>query len=204
MPYIAEATIDALRTSSRLGVYFRMDTVPPLRLWMGANDCPAGIDGIDEAGAVYLGAGRLLGIPEIDLMVNGQADQITLGISGVDPVHVAALSAGAPDIRGASVIIGFSPIDDNWQPVGSIIPIWRGRASHWTAARAPVTEIEKNAVHTISVTVAVGDQGRAQHKGATFTSGWQASRSSIGAALDRFFERIPRYVQGYLVAWPRY
>lgn len=200
MGWIADDVIEALRRDLALGVFLRVDCDDPLRVWMGVADCPIGVDGVDPAGTIYRGAGRLVDVPELDLLINGQGDQIAFGLSGVDADFVERLSIEAPEIRGVAVHVGIAPLDARWQPRTSIIPLWRGTADRWAASRKAPSDPTKSPVHSIALHVAVGDTSRAQHKAASFTSAWQQLRSPG----DRFFERVPRYVQQTLIAWPRF
>lgn len=200
MGYVADSVISALRLSGPLGLYLHLATTPALRIWAGVSDCRAGIDSVDPAGVVYRGAGRLVEVPEIDLLINGQADEVSFGFSGVDADFVSHLSREAPEVRGAKVFIGIAPLDARWQPMSSIVPLWRGVADRWGSSRKAPKDPTKNPVHSIALFVGVGDTSRAQHKAATFTPSWQETRTTG----DRFFERVPRYVQQQLTAWPRF
>lgn len=200
MAYLPDAVVDALRSSVRLGVFFRVGTTPALHAWMGVGECPIGITGIDPAGTEYIGAGRLIGVPELELLINGKGDQLAFGLSGVDIEFVAQLATDAPEVRGASVIVGIAPLDERWQPMTSIIQLWRGTADFWASSGKAGDDPQKSRVHSITLHVGVGDTSRAQFRNQTFTTACQQRRSPG----DRFFERVPRYVQQLQISWPRF
>jgi hypothetical protein len=73
-----------MRGSHTLGIFLQIDCDPALRVWMGVNDIPVGFDSITGNGIVFLGGGRLLNVPTLEVLVNGQADSVEFGLSGVD------------------------------------------------------------------------------------------------------------------------
>jgi len=86
MGYVPDDVIAAMRGSHSLGIFFRMDTNPALHLWMGINDIPAEFDhAIDLEGTVYLGGGRLGGIPTLEVLINGVADRVEFQMTGISP-----------------------------------------------------------------------------------------------------------------------
>ncbi len=198
--YVPDVVVDAFRQGLALGVFMRLGTDPALHVWMGVNDCPIGIPALDPTGTVYQGAGRLLGIPELELLINGKGDQIAFSLSGVDVDFIADLDENAPEVRGASVIVGIAPLDERYQPICQIVPLWRGVADYWAAGAKAPDDPTKSIVQSISLNVGVGDTSRATPRSLTFTTPCQQRR----APGDRFFDRVNRYVAGLLIAWPRF
>ncbi len=74
-----------MRGSHQLGLFLRIDTDPGLHIYFGVNDIPLGFDSIDPDGTVYLGGGRLIGIPSLEILVNGTSAAVDFTISGIDP-----------------------------------------------------------------------------------------------------------------------
>ena len=200
MGYLPDAVIDALRGSVNLGIFFRLGTTPPLHLWMGTGDCPIGIAALDPAGTVYRGAGRLLGVPDLDLLVNGQGDQIEFGLSGVDADFLETVSNADIEVRGAKVHVGIATLNDRWQPTTSIIPLRTGTADHWSISQEQQTDPTRSSIRSISLSVGVGDTSRAQPRNLTWTDQCQKALH----AGDRFCERVSRYVQSLRITWPHY
>lgn len=200
MSYIDPDVAALFRGPVNLGVFWRLGTDPALHLWMGIHEVPIGIPSLDEDGTTYLGAGRLIDIPELELLINGIADKVDFSLSGVDSAFLAQLDASAPKVAGALCTVGFAPLDERYQPMTSIIPIWCGTADFWTMQRDPASEIGGSPVQRITLSVGAGDTSRANPKLKTFTDAEQRRVSPT----DRFFDRVIRYVQTYIVPWPRF
>lgn len=206
MGYLPAGAADLLRGSCNLGVFFRMSSTPPLHLWLGLSDIEMGTASsgalIGET-AVYTGAGRLLDLPDLELMINGLAEQVTFGISIEEDLYgrfLSGLDASPPEVRGARVVVGIAPLDARWQPLTEIIPLWTGTGDFWGVEHEPPEDPTKSALRKISLTIGTGDTSRAQPRLLSFTD---ASQKRI-SPTDRFFERVARYVQQYIVAWPRF
>lgn len=198
--YFDKGVAALFRSSLNLGVFWRLGTDPALHLWMGVNDVPQRIESLDDNNTVYLGAGRLMGIPDLELLINGIGDRIDFSIAGVLPEHLAIVAEDAPPVRGALCTVGIAPLDERYQPMTSIIPLWCGTADYRVFQRIQPDDPRRNAVHVISVSVGAGDTSRATPKMTSFTSATQRMIS----ASDRFCERVGRYVQTYMVSWPRW
>lgn len=130
MEFVPAHIIEEMRGSHQLGIFLRVDTDPALHLWFGINDIPANFDSIDPTGTVYLGGGRLIGVPTLEVLVNGTADSVEFTLSGLDPTTSAKMLDSLPPVRGADVQMGLTTLDRYFQPMSSIIPIWTGTASH--------------------------------------------------------------------------
>lgn len=205
MAYIDTATIAYLKDSLNLGLFLRLDTTPSLHLTLGVNDMPIGISSVDSAGTVYRGAGILQNLPDLEMLINGIADTVRFTVSGVDDTFAARLDESAPDLLGSKIHVGFAPLDDNYQPVTNIIPIWLGWADFWSAAQTESVDHTQPAMNSITLVAKSGAQGRSKQNLSTYTD--QAQRQIYpvsGQNDDRFCERVARYFQGYIVSWPRY
>lgn len=198
--YVSASVVTALRSSLNLGVFWRLGSDPALHLWMGVNDVPIGIPSLDAGGTVYIGAGRLLGVPDLEMLVNGIADKVEFGLSGVTAEHLAQVEAGAPPVRGALCTVGFAPLDARYQPVTQIIPLWQGTADYWAMEQQPADDPREGPKRTIMLSVGAGDTSRAIPKLVSFTGPYQRLLS----ATDAFCDRVSRYVQSYMVSWPRF
>lgn len=202
-PYVDDTFVEAFRRGCNLGVFVHLATDPPLRVWMGCDEIAAGMPAVDPSGTVYTGAGQLLDIPDLELLINGLADQVTLSLSleaGLYAQYLAGLDVEAPEVRGARCRIGVAPLDERWQMIGSIKSLWTGTGDFWGVEHKPADDPTKPATRTISLTIGVGDTSRAQPRLTTFTSAAQR----LVSPTDRFFERVGRYVQQYMVTWPRF
>jgi hypothetical protein len=197
--YVPSTIIDGMRGSHTLGIFFRLDSTPPLQIWTGVNDVPAGFDSIDSGGSVYLGGGRLLNVGSLEVLVNGQADDIEIGISGVDPKAAQRVIDEMPDIRGKDVHLGITVLDRYYQPVAPIAALWIGTASHPTESMLPVSGQEQRTV-TLSLAVISGNTTRSRPA----LSMWTAAHQKAEFPTDLFCDGTPRLARGVAPAWPNY
>lgn len=208
--YVPAAVIERMRTSHQLGVFFRMDTDPPLHIWMGVSDIPAGFDGIDPDGTVYLGGGRLLNVPSLEVLCNGQSGSVVFGISGIDPATASEVLDAMPSVRGKQVVIGFTTLDDHYQPTTVIIPAWSGTASHPKEGSAPVAG-DENPVTTLSLAVVTGNDTRSRPSASLWTAAHQTALwkqffptapEQAANPRDRCCDQTARLARGVAPVWP--
>ncbi len=199
MGWIPDNVIAELQGSHQLGIFLHVATDPPLHLWFGAGDIPAGIDSVDPAGTTYYGGGVLEGVPSLEVLVNGTSDSVEFTLSGIDPAMGAKLIDSLPPVRGADVYLGLTTLDEYYQPMSSIIPIWKGKASHNTENVQPVMGTN-NKVMTLGLTVTSGDDGRSRASRSTWTSAQQKAFSPT----DKFCDQVSRLARGVNPVWPHY
>ncbi|HEV7436880.1 MAG TPA: hypothetical protein VGO22_18755 [Pseudorhizobium sp.] len=199
MGYVPDHVIEALRGSHQLGLFLRVGTDPALHLWFGINDVPIGFDGIDPDGTVYLGGGRLVGIPSVEVLVNGTSDAVDFAVSGIDPATGAKMLDSLPPLRGKLVQIGLTTLDQYFQPMSSIIPIWTGIASHPKEGRAAIREGESPTL-TLSLAVVAGENTRSRASRALWSDAMQKAISPT----DDFCKNTARLARGNQPTWPKY
>ncbi len=68
-------------------------------------------------GVEYQGGGMLIGVPTLEMLVNGTADSVEFTLSGIDPSTANKTIDVLPPVRGASVHIGLTTLDDYYQPI---------------------------------------------------------------------------------------
>lgn len=195
--YVPPAVIEAMSGSHLLGVFFRLDTDPGLHIWTGVNDIPAGFDSIDPDGTVYLGGGRLLNVPNLEVLINGQSSSTEFGITGIDPDTAQRAIDSIPDVRGKEVKIGLTTLDQYYQPMSSIISVWSGTASHPTEAIQPVAGTEQPTV-SLSLAVVAGNNTRSR---AALTL-WSSAHQKADYPTDQFCDNTSRQSRGIAPAWP--
>lgn len=194
--YVPSNVLAALGTSHMLGIFFRLDSDPGLHLWCGVNDIPAGFDSIDDD-TVYLGAGKLQGMEDLEVLVNGQASSTSFGLSGIDGATAARMAPLIPDVRGKDVKVGITTLDDYFQPMSAIIPLWTGTASHKSEASAPVPGGENQTV-TISLAVVSGHSTRSRPS----YSMWSPAHHMAEYPTDLGCNQTPRLARGVAPVWP--
>lgn len=201
MGYVDDTTVTALRKGTNLGVFLRIAVEPdPLLLCLGINDIPIGIESVDAGGSVYIGSGKLLGIPELEVLINGLADRVEFSVSGVSAEHVAQLAPEAAKVKGKPVHVGIAVLDARWQPTTQIIPLWKGYADFWSVQRKPKAGTEGNPTQTIAISVGTGDTARSRSR----RSYWTKAQQQKISPTDEFCSRVARYTRDYEVAWPRF
>jgi hypothetical protein len=200
MGYVPDATVAALKGNYNLGIFFRLGTTPALHLAFGVNDVPITVPVLDSVGTIYQGAGRFLDIPTLEVLINGIADKVTFSLYGIDPSVAALVLDSTPEVLGALVTIGIAPLDARWQPLSQIIGLWSGTADFIAEEMKPESDPTKSRVQSIMLTTSSGDTSRALPNLITYSDATQKTLYPT----DRFFERTVRYIQGYLVSWPRF
>ncbi|MDX0930594.1 hypothetical protein U8C37_09400 [Sinorhizobium medicae] len=199
MEFVPSSIVEEMRGSHQLGIFLRVDTDPALHLWFGINDIPANFDSIDPTGTVYLGGGRLIGVPTLEILVNGTADSVEFTLSGLDPTTSAKMLDSLPPVRGAAVQMGLTTLDRYFQPMSSIIPIWTGTASHTGEVSPPVEEGDSPSI-TLSLAVVTGEATRS--RGAR--SVWSTPHQKAISLTDKFCDGVSRLARGVQPVWPNF
>lgn len=195
MDYLPANVIEEMRGSHQLGIFLRIDTDPPLHLWFGDGDRPANFDSIDPDGTVYVGC-RLIGIPTVEVLVNGTADSVEFTLSGIDPATAARTMDSLPPVRGAAVHLGLTTLDCYFQPMSAIIPIWHGTASH-TGEISPPVEEGQNRTVTLSLSVVSGEATRSR----AARSLWSSPHQKAISPTDLFCDGTARLARGVQPTW---
>lgn len=199
MGWVSDEVIEEMRSSHQLGIFLRVETDPKLRLWFGMNDIPGRFDSIDPDGTVYLGAGQLLGIPTLEVLVNGTADAVEFTVSGIDPIEGGKMIDSIPAVRGAEVHVGITTLDDYYQPMSRIMPIWHGVASHIAEASPIATERDSPSL-SLTLVVTAGESMRSRSSRAL----WSSAHQKEIAPGDKFCDATSRLARGVQPVWPHY
>lgn len=197
--YVPQPILDEMATSHVLGIFFRLDTDPGLHIWVGVNDIPAGFDSIDDDDTVYLGGGRLLNIPTLEVLVNGQSSSAEFGISGIDPATALTVIDNLPDVRGKDLKIGFTTLDEHFQPMSKIVALWTGTASHPTESSPPVSGTDSPTT-TVSLAVVSGTNTRSRASQVL----WSGPHQKALHPTDKGCDGTARLARGVAPAWPNY
>lgn len=192
------AALDA--DAQRIGVFFRLDVDPLLRLWLGMGPIAPGVNVLDAAGATYLGAGELANVPDFDHLINGAAQRVEFTLSGVSPGVLAQLSAAANTVRDKLVAVGLGIMGADWQMLGAVRWCWRGYGDYLALQRSPVDGLEGGAVQSALLSAGTLMTGRRRGRNAYWTDQDQQRR----AAGDRFCERTALYRDEVRKVWPRF
>ncbi len=198
--YVPAALVERLRGSTGLGIFLRVDAEPaPLRVWMGVNDVPVGMESLDPDGTVYLGAGRVVHAENLEVLINGQASSATFTLSGLTAEHAQKVQAASPDVEGRDVHVGIMALDDRHQPIASVLPLWTGLSEYWALEQPMVTGTEEPE-RRIMLSVATGEVGRSRASRVK----WTHTQQLALAAGDQFCRNTALYARGVDPAWPRF
>jgi hypothetical protein len=188
-----------MRGSHLLGVFVRVDSDPALHVWLGDFDIPVGIDSIDEDGTEYLGGGRLIGVPSLEVLVNGKSDNVEFFMSGVDPASGNAAINQLPDLRGKAIHVGITTLDDYFQPMSKIIPLWMGVASHLSES-SPAVKTGENRSLRLALAAVGGENARSR----STLSVWSHAQQVAKYPTDNFFKNMQRLARGVQAVWPNF
>lgn len=161
----------------------KIDTPEPARIWSGVGDLEIPADNVEDAPAIYLGAGELLSVPDFQQLINGVAERLEFTVSGISDETVRYAREDAPTVRNAAMYVGRVDFDENWQQLGPV---------EWEATfRCDSLVIESESsggrrVRTIKLSVGSDDTGRSYAPLAFFTDADQRKRSPT----DRAFEHV--------------
>jgi len=192
--------IDALRRSHNIGIFLRLATTEVLRVWLGVNDIPSGMDSVDpDTNQIYYGGGRLKDIPNLEAVINGIADRAEFRLSGIDPVTASKIEMDTWDVRGKAFHVGITTLDEKFQPMSSIIPMMTGRASFLTEGSPPVTGTA-NPTAWIGLSVGFGITTRARNSQAL----WSPPHHKSYHPTDLFCDNTARNERGAEPVWPRW
>lgn len=199
MGWVPDHVIEEMRGSHLLGIFLHVATDPALHMWFGVHDIPAKIDSVDADGTVYLGGGRLNGLPTLEVLVNGTADNVEMTMSGIDPAAAARMLESIPAVRGRDVFVGLTTLDQYYQPMSNIIPVWHGTASHVAESSAPVAGNQNRSI-SLSLLVTSGEGTRSRPSRAL----WSSAHQKAQYPTDKFCDQTPRMARGVAPDWPKY
>lgn len=181
-----------------LAIFFRLDTVPPVRLWSGAGDFKVEADSIEEAPATYDGKGILQGVPALGALVNGVAERVTFALSGIASDIIQMADSEADAVCNKTVNIGLQPLDSSLQPIGPVLWFRTYQADVLAVDKA----CDKDGAISRSINLSVGSVFTARRR--PLISNWTDADQKRRSADDSFCERTPRYSQGTILTWPRF
>lgn len=184
-----------------IGIFFRLDVDPPVRIWLGFGDIRPGVNVLDPTGATYHGFGEIAAVPAVKQMINGAAERVEFSLSGVEgEVLELAAAHDAEAVKGKRVSVGFAVMDAAWQLVGPVRWIRHYTADFLTIQQQPTDDPATPIIRTLSLSCGSLMTTRRRPALGYFTNQDQQRRSPG----DRFCERTPKYAPGFNKTWPRY
>lgn len=195
---LSEAEINALRSdTTSIGIFFRMGTEPPIRLWLGVGEIQPGINAYDDANETYFGLGTLIDVPALQQLINGVADRITFQLSGVSEEVLITAAGEADSIKNATVAVGICIFGRDWVQLG--VPKWmfRGRADYLTINQQSGEGNQMLRVVELSVGSLLTGRRR---RGLSYMTDEDQQERFPG---DLMCERTALYTNGVEKVWPR-
>src|SRR5947209_6338352 len=91
-----------------IGIFFRLEVDPVVRIWLGAGDIRPGVNVLDVSGQTYHGFGAIGAVPAIKQLMGGAAERVEFSASGVSSDLLTIASGNDADaVKGCRVDVGF-------------------------------------------------------------------------------------------------
>lgn len=174
---------------SRESWIVRIDSATPARFWQGLGDIAIPADAVEpDDGAIYSGAGEIISLPDFQMLINGVAERLPAGLSGVSQEVVAMAIEEAEEVKGADMHFGRIVLDDAYQLISVT---WTGlfRVDKLTTDRQNDGD---DVTRSISLSIGTESTGRSNSPIALFTPADQAKRSPS----DLMFNLVPSIQAG--------
>jgi hypothetical protein len=179
-----------------IAIFFRMETNPIIRLWLGFGNIYASGDVVDPGGATYNGFGEIVGLPDFNQLINGAAERVEFTMSGVDGPIATIAANEANDVKGKIVLVGLGVFDTNWQLLGA--PHWFSRyTADFLQIDRHLTTDGKH-VATITLSCSTRFTGRRRPSFGYFSHQDQQARYPG----DLFCQYVTNYALGFQKEWP--
>ncbi|MGB3044535.1 MAG: hypothetical protein WBB98_15250 [Xanthobacteraceae bacterium] len=186
---------------ANIGIFFRLETDPVVRIWLGVGNIEPGINVLDPDGAVYKGAGVLAPVPAFKQLINGAAQRVEFSASGVSGEILAIASGGdAEQVKGKRCSVGFAIFDGAWQMLGPVKWVQNYIADFLGISQDITDDSSNPIVRTVTLSVGSLTTARRRPSYSYFTDQDQQARF----AGDKFCERTPKYATGFNKTWPRF
>ncbi len=174
---------------------FRIETDEPAMFWTGHGDLllPPDLVIPGPEAEIALGGGTLVSLPDLEQLLNGEAQRLEIAVSGVDDTTLAFAQEEAPQVPGAPVWIGRVEFDEEWQQ-GPVEWEWNGEGRGLFVAGE---DSESGRSRTITLRVAAGDTTRSRAPFAFFTDADQRRDYPD----DAFFSHVGQINAGTSRRW---
>lgn len=156
----------------------------PGALWTGLGwlDLPA--DAVLPVTTRFLGGGALVSLPDFQQLINGIADRLSLGVSGVAMETMRLAMEQSVGVKDCDIYLGRVSFDAQWQ-VSTVAWIGEFRADK-------ITTEHQNDQRSIALSVSTQNTGRNSAPTAFFTQNDQRKRSND----DEYFVNVSALVAG--------
>jgi hypothetical protein len=191
--------LDVLQSGiQRIGVFFRLETDPVVRLWLGVGNIKPGVNAYDPDGVIYQGFGAVQSVPSFKQMINGSAQRVEFTISGVSQ-DILAVASG-DEVRGKRLSIGLAILDLDWSLLGPVKWCANYTADFIRIEQVAVVDVQAMILRSVTLSCGTLLTGRRRPGLAYFSNQDQQTRFPG----DRFCERTPVYANGFSKSWPTF
>ena len=190
--------LDADRVN--IGIFFRLETDPVVRIWLGFGPINPGVNVLDTEGAEYNGFGELSEVPNFNQLLNGSAERVDFTLSGVSgDLLTIASGDDAQQVKGKRVTVGFALMDSDWSLIGSVHWCALYIADYLSIDQQP-SGVGEDPVRTISLSCGSRFTGRRRPSFSYFSDQDQVARFPG----DRFCSLVSLYAHGFNKQWPTF
>lgn len=161
------------------------------RLWNGSGR-------ISVASHTWEGIGGLGSIDGLEQGRQAASSKVTMRLSGVSAEVLASALASTTEIQGRLAYVWLQLFDDDWQVIGSRIPIFWGVMQRLGISREAASDLSGGS-RICELEVENGFYGRARPAAGRYTDTDQQSRH----AGDRFCRFVPLQ-RSQTIVWPDY
>jgi hypothetical protein len=184
-----------------IGIFFRLETTPIVRLWLGFGKIDPGVNVYDLTGAEYVGFGEIGAVPNFKQLINGAAERVDFTISGVSgPVLAIASGGNSQQVKGKRVAVGFAMMDEDWSLLGPVKWSANYTADYLGISQAVTGDPKNPIVRTLTLSCGSLFTGRRRPNFSYFTDRDQQNRYPG----DQFCERTPIYANNFNKSWPTF
>ncbi len=181
----------------RVSPLFLLDTDPAVRVWAGNGWLDIPPDAVDEDGGRYLGAGQLLNLPAVSMLINGVAERVEFGLAGaaINSRVVELADEEAESVRGVDCWLGLVGFDKDEQ-ITTVKWPWNGRADTTGITFSSGEGLQNSRQISISVGSMFTFRQRAR------LGFWVDSDQRRRSATDLFCVRVASYSVETTKPWP--
>lgn len=184
-----------------IGVFFRLDVSPTVRIWLGFGDIKPGLNVLDGDGAIYRGFGAIQNVPSFKQMINGQAERVEFTLSGVDEeILRIASSDDAEQVKGKRTSVGYALMGKSWNLLGPVRWPANYYADFLSVRQVSTDDPAQPIVRTIGLSCGTLFTARRRPSYSYFSDNDEKARFPG----DRFCERVSVYANGFTKTWPRF
>lgn len=184
----------ALADNTNRGVFFHLALPVPVRVWTGRAPIPVAANALDPQREIYSGVGAPSGLPELDRMLQGDRQRVTIKLSGLNEQVVSIIDSAFADLNqnGVHARFGHMRYDRLWRPLHVIRWVWDGRLDEVSIESTFEEDSQLWAVD-LSMSTALVDANR------PVLQFWTPQAARNG---DRAFDFVPRYTADSTRVWP--